>query len=113
MGTDTGIAWTDHTFNPWIGCAKVSPGCKNCYASVSTPVRADRLSGEWFRPTQRVLDAVNEHLRGAGQASKAAPCGRSHRVRCPTPEEEALGNRLWREWGEARRVPPCRRLPAH
>lgn len=26
------IEWTTHTFNPWHGCAKVSPGCKNCYA---------------------------------------------------------------------------------
>jgi len=26
------IAWTDHTFNPWIGCTKVSDGCKYCYA---------------------------------------------------------------------------------
>lgn len=26
------IEWTDHTFNPWIGCMKVSEGCKNCYA---------------------------------------------------------------------------------
>jgi len=26
------IAWTDHTFNPWWGCVKVSEGCKNCYA---------------------------------------------------------------------------------
>lgn len=26
------IEWTDHTFNPWIGCEKVSPGCANCYA---------------------------------------------------------------------------------
>jgi protein gp37 len=32
MGQETGIAWTDHTFNPWIGCTKVSPGCDNCYA---------------------------------------------------------------------------------
>lgn len=32
MGKDTGIQWTHHTFNPWWGCAKVSPGCKNCYA---------------------------------------------------------------------------------
>jgi protein gp37 len=27
------IAWTDHTFNPWWGCVKVSDGCKNCYAA--------------------------------------------------------------------------------
>jgi protein gp37 len=26
------IEWTDYTFNPWIGCAKVSEGCANCYA---------------------------------------------------------------------------------
>jgi len=26
------IEWTDHTFNPWWGCVKVSSGCKNCYA---------------------------------------------------------------------------------
>jgi protein gp37 len=26
------IAWTTHTFNPWMGCFKVSPGCTNCYA---------------------------------------------------------------------------------
>lgn len=32
MGKETGIAWTDHTFNPWRGCEKVSEGCKHCYA---------------------------------------------------------------------------------
>lgn len=32
MGAETGIAWTDHTFNPWWGCARVSPGCERCYA---------------------------------------------------------------------------------
>ncbi len=26
------IEWTDHTFNPWEGCHKVSPGCDHCYA---------------------------------------------------------------------------------
>ncbi len=26
------IEWTNYTFNPWWGCAKVSVGCKNCYA---------------------------------------------------------------------------------
>lgn len=32
MGKDSSIEWTDHTFNPWWGCAHVSPGCENCYA---------------------------------------------------------------------------------
>jgi protein gp37 len=33
MGAKTAIAWTDHTFNPWWGCNKVSPGCDYCYAA--------------------------------------------------------------------------------
>src|SRR3954469_7385623 len=32
MAKDSRIEWTDHTFNGWWGCTKVSPGCKNCYA---------------------------------------------------------------------------------
>lgn len=32
MGESTAIAWTDHTFNPWWGCTRVSPGCEHCYA---------------------------------------------------------------------------------
>jgi len=32
MGEQTGIQWTDHTFNPWWGCVKVSPACDHCYA---------------------------------------------------------------------------------
>jgi protein gp37 len=33
MGETTKIEWADHTFNPWIGCTKVSPACDNCYAA--------------------------------------------------------------------------------
>jgi protein gp37 len=32
MGATTAIEWADATFNPWIGCTKVSPGCDHCYA---------------------------------------------------------------------------------
>lgn len=32
MAENSNIAWTDHTFNPWIGCTKVGPGCDHCYA---------------------------------------------------------------------------------
>lgn len=39
MAERSRIAWTRSTFNPWIGCTKVSPGCDHCYASVSTPAR--------------------------------------------------------------------------
>lgn len=32
MGQQSAIEWTDHTFNPWWGCTKVSAGCTHCYA---------------------------------------------------------------------------------
>ncbi|MDQ2081524.1 phage Gp37/Gp68 family protein [Xanthobacteraceae bacterium Astr-EGSB] len=34
MGENSKIDWTDHTFNPWIGCQKVSLGCDHCYAEM-------------------------------------------------------------------------------
>ena len=32
MAQNSAIEWTDDTFNPWWGCAKVSAGCEHCYA---------------------------------------------------------------------------------
>lgn len=32
MAQNSKISWTDHTFNPWWGCVKVSPACDHCYA---------------------------------------------------------------------------------
>jgi protein gp37 len=32
MGENSKIEWTDHTFNAWWGCTKVSAGCDHCYA---------------------------------------------------------------------------------
>lgn len=42
MGKNSAIAWTDHTFNPWWGCMKISDGCKNCYAE------ARQYGGDWW-----------------------------------------------------------------
>ncbi|AOF96843.1 phage Gp37/Gp68 family protein [Sphingobium sp. RAC03] len=33
MAENTKIEWAHHTFNGWIGCTKVGPGCDNCYAA--------------------------------------------------------------------------------
>jgi protein gp37 len=38
------IEWTDHTFNPWIGCTKVSPGCDHCYAERLMDHRMHKVS---------------------------------------------------------------------
>jgi len=45
MGAETGIEWTDATWNPVRGCTRVSEGCRNCYAEIM----AARFSkpGQW------------------------------------------------------------------
>lgn len=32
MAEKTEISWADSTFNPWVGCTKIGPGCDHCYA---------------------------------------------------------------------------------
>src|SRR5437879_13327634 len=34
MTTYSRIEWTEQTWNPTIGCTKISPGCKHCYGEV-------------------------------------------------------------------------------
>ncbi|MBY2992474.1 phage Gp37/Gp68 family protein [Rhizobium leguminosarum] len=32
MAENSAISWTRHTWNPWMGCTKISPACDGCYA---------------------------------------------------------------------------------
>jgi protein gp37 len=57
MSENSKIEWTDHTFNPWIGCTHKSPGCVNCYAEA----RDERFAKgqHWGKgaPRQRTTEA--------------------------------------------------------
>lgn len=53
MAESTGISWCDSTFNPWIGCSKVSAGCANCYAERDFDKR--RHFAKWGPNGTRVL----------------------------------------------------------
>lgn len=46
MADQTGIQWCDATFNPWVGCEQVSPGCAHCYAETLVTGRMGR-AGTW------------------------------------------------------------------
>lgn len=46
MGEGSKIEWCQHTFNPWIGCQKVSAGCDHCYAETQNNHRKWN-GGEW------------------------------------------------------------------
>lgn len=43
MAENSKIEWTTHTFNPWIGCQKVGPGCDHCYAEDMMDKRYGRV----------------------------------------------------------------------
>jgi protein gp37 len=51
MAEKTGISWTDSTFNPWIGCTKIGPGCDHCYAEALMDRRWHRV--QWGSGQQR------------------------------------------------------------
>jgi protein gp37 len=74
MGENSKIEWTDHTFNPWWGCTKVSDGCTHCYAdTLSTrwgmhiwgPKAERRFFGEkhWQEPLKWNRDAERDGQR--------------------------------------------------
>lgn len=46
MGRETGISWTNHTFNPWRGCDEVSEACDDCYAKRMAK-RTPQMLGQW------------------------------------------------------------------
>lgn len=52
MAENSKIEWTDHTFNPWRGCTKVSPGCANCYAETLSH-RNPAVLGMWGKGKPR------------------------------------------------------------
>lgn len=54
MAKETKIAWTDHTFNPWMGCTKVSSGCKYCYAELLVSGRMG-IKSAWGNNGKRVI----------------------------------------------------------
>ena len=100
MGERTGIAWCDHTFNPWWGCTKVSPACKNCYAET---MDARLGGGHWGdRAPRRFFGAA--HWRAPFRWNAAAErAGVRRRVFCASmadvfedrPELEGHRNELW------------------
>lgn len=70
MGKNSGIQWTDHTFNPWMGCTKVSPGCEHCYAEADRKRRGQLLWGP-KAPRQRTSVAYwKEPMRWNDEAAR-------------------------------------------
>lgn len=106
MSDGTKIEWTDFTFNPWWGCARVSPACRFCYADTTARRWGHQV---WRRngPRRMMSDA---YWRGPARWNRAAEqAGQPAKVFCasmadvfeihPVPEInaqlDAARHRLW------------------
>ncbi len=84
MAESTKIEWCDSTFNPFIGCTKVSPACDDCYAARSTPARALGVVWGPGQSRHRTADSTWEQPRAWQRQAAAfqAQHGRRRRVFC-------------------------------
>lgn len=80
MGEKTEIAWCDATFNPWIGCQKVSAGCDNCYAETLMDKRYHRV--QWGPHGERVRTSESNWKQPLRWAKKAREAGTRPKVFC-------------------------------
>lgn len=93
MAEQSGISWTDATYNPWIGCTKVSPACDGCYAE------ADNNRRKWVegwgpgvprKRTKTVRDVMKWQR-------EAAATGKPLRVFCASLAD-VFDNEVSQEW---------------
>ena len=111
MGKNSTIEWTDHTFNPWWGCAKVSTGCENCYAETWAKRVGEKVWGKnqdrrffgenhWSEPLKWNTDAAKEQHRRRVFCASMADVFEAREDLNPWRERlwTLVGNTPWLDW---------------
>lgn len=100
MAENSGIEWTTHTFNPWIGCTKVSAACDHCYAEAWDkrfggerwgPHAERRLTKTWGNPVKWQREAAASGVRPRVFCASLADVFDNHRSILPE-----WRTRLWK-----------------
>ena len=101
MAENSKIEWTDHTFNPFIGCTKVSPGCDNCYAEHLMDKRMHKVI--WGPKGERVRTSASNWRKpldwNANHEAFFAAHGRRQRVFCASLAD-VFDNAVDPQWRE-------------
>lgn len=79
MGENTKIEWARHTFNPWLGCTKISRACRFCYAEAWS--KRSGLVG-WGPKAPRRRTSAAKWKEPLKWNAAAAAAGEHHRVFC-------------------------------
>lgn len=94
MAEQSNIAWCDGTFNPWIGCTKISPACDNCYAE-SWAARFEMA--EWGANKPRYRTTVKNWNKVRSWNRKAQAAGNRPRIFCSSLAD-VFDNQVPVEW---------------
>lgn len=85
------------SFNPWLGCSKVSPGCVNCYAE-SFARRYGKA--EWGPTAQRVRTSEANWRKPLAWNAKAEKEGQCYKVFCASLADVFEDNPQVAPWRE-------------
>ncbi len=77
---DSKIEWTTHTFNPWQGCTRVSPGCQHCYAETMMDKRYGKV--KWGPLGKRIRTSADYWKQPLKWNREAVAAGERRRVFC-------------------------------
>jgi protein gp37 len=109
MAQNTGIGWTDHTFNIRIGCTRVSEGCVNCYAEALGLQRFSQFGGpHWGPKAKRHILKDSTWKKPVKWNKDAAKAGVRRRVFCSSMAdvfEDVDDGQLERLWALIRITP--------
>ena len=97
MATKTEIAWTDSTFNPWIGCTKVGPGCDGCYAEAQDKRKLLGGVTHWGPGVPRHRTCASYWKQPAKWNKEAARTGNRHLVFCAS-QADVFDNEVTAQW---------------
>src|SRR5438132_14177344 len=100
MAKNSSIEWTHHTFNPWWGCSKVSPGCAHCYAEAWAKRIGQRV---WGRQSSRRFFGISHWEQPVRWNSEAERIRKRRRVFCASMADvferradlNAVREKLW------------------
>jgi len=97
MGERSEIAWTDSTFNPWIGCTKVGPGCDHCYAEALDKRHRWHGDTHWGAGKPRMRTSAANWKKPLTWNAKAAASSKPWRVFCASLAD-VFDNEVPDEW---------------
>jgi protein gp37 len=95
VGENSRIEWCDSTFNPWVGCTKVSRGCDHCYAEAMMDHRYGKL--EWGPHGARKRTSEANWKKPLQWAKQARASGTRPRVFCASLAD-VFDNKVPDEW---------------